>query len=139
MGKMLIKRTHHRVWGHERIMVYGNMIADYIQPDANTNEPFEKQMKLKFKAAFREDFGPFFPTVEQQWKDRLEDSGMRPDLVEGRQIEKLLKKTGANPDTQVPENMFCEAILDNVVDLGELVVQHFCCLIDKQEVSKEGK
>ena len=29
------------VWGHERIMVYGKMISEYLVPDVYANEPIE--------------------------------------------------------------------------------------------------
>lgn len=136
-ARLLLMREYHPVWNHERIMVYGKMMACYLQPDANTNEPMEMELNLKFKAAFREDFDPFFPTKESQWNRELETRGLRPDVVEGKKIEKLIK--GANPANEVPENMFCEAILDNVADLGELVLQHFACNVDRLATSSAGK
>ncbi|CAK9004323.1 unnamed protein product [Durusdinium trenchii] len=38
---------------------------------------------------------------------------------------------------EVPENMFAEAILDNVVDLGELVLQFYGGYMEKQPVSPD--
>lgn len=136
-ARLLLSREYHPVWNHERIMVYGKLMANYLQPDANTNEPMELDLNLKFKAAFREDFDPFFPTKESQWNRQLESQGLRPDVVEGKKIEKLIK--GANPANEVPENLFCEAILDNVADLGELVLQHFVCHVDRYATSPAGR
>lgn len=128
-AKLLLRREYHPVWGHERIMVYGKLYSEYLQPDANTNDPMEMSFPLKFKAAFREDYDPFFPTKEKKWNDELERRNLRPDVMEGKAFMKVLKKV--KPEAEVPENMFVEAILDNVLDLGELVLQHFACHVDK--------
>jgi len=136
-ARLLLRREFHPVWGHERIMVYGKMVSNHLQPCANTNEPFEVETPLKFKAAFREDFDPYFPTKEAQWTKELQRRGLpQPDLIEGKMIEKALK--GSDPALEVPENVFAEAILDNVVDLGELVLQHFACHIDLTQTGPES-
>jgi len=128
-ARLVVNRECHIVWGHERVLVFGNLLVQYLQPDVDTNEPLERELRLKFKAAFKEDADPFFPTKESRWNDELEKRGLRPDVVEGKAIMKAIK--GLNPINEIPENMFCEAILDNVIDLGELVLQHFLCHIDK--------
>jgi len=97
----------------------------------------EIEWPLKFKASFREDYDPFFPTKETQWNDQLSKRGLRPDLTDGKAIERLIR--GSNPSHEVPDNMFPEAILDNVVDLGELVLQHFACNVDRAETNRNGR
>jgi len=128
-ARLVVKREFHTVWGHERILVFGKLLVQYLQPDVDTNEPLERELRLKFKAAFKEDADPFFPTKEAQWNKELEKRGLRPDVTEGKAIAKAIR--GVNPVNEIPENVFCEAILDNVLDLGELVIQHFMCHIDK--------
>lgn len=132
-ARLLLRREVHPVWRHERVMVYGKLVADFLQPDSNTNEPMELTFPLKFRAAFRENADPYVQTLAQRWDNEMERRDMRPDLVEGKQIEALIK--GKDPSVEVPENMFAECILDNVVDLGELVLQHWACHIDRTVAS----
>ncbi|CAE8678763.1 unnamed protein product [Polarella glacialis] len=136
-ARLQIQREFHPVWGHQRILVYGKLTASYLVPCSTSNEPMEVETPLKFKAAFREDADPFFPTRETLWNKELEKRGLRPDIAEGKKIEPLLMKT--NPSLDAPDNMICEAILDNVVDLGEVVLQFFACHVDRYGVSDEGK
>lgn len=136
-AKLLLKRDQHTVWGHERVLVYGKLLVQYLQPDANTNDPMEMEHGLKFKAAFRENDDPDLPTRERRWNDHLEEQGLMTDVIEGKSIKDAIK--GLKPTNEIPENMFCEAILDNVVDLGELVLQHFVCHLDKQVTSNSQK
>lgn len=137
-ARLMIKREHHPVWQHERIMVYGKLLCGYLQPCSDTNEPVEMGFPLKFKTAFREDYDPLFKTQEQRMESHLQKKGMRvdPDLVEGTKIEQLIRLSNSNHD--VPENMFVEAILDNVLDLGEVVLQHFACHVDTQAAGKDA-
>lgn len=135
-AKMLIRRENHPVWGHDRIMVYAKMLAVYMQPCAYTNEPMEVSMPLKFKAAFREDYDEWLPMPKTQFEDELKRRGLRPDVAQGEAVEKLLREF--NPVLEIPENMWVEAILDNVVDLGELVLQHFACHVDRSAGAEEN-
>eukprot|EP00929_Paragymnodinium_shiwhaense_P114032 TRINITY_DN8233_c0_g1_i2.p1 TRINITY_DN8233_c0_g1~~TRINITY_DN8233_c0_g1_i2.p1 ORF type:complete len:371 (-),score=91.54 TRINITY_DN8233_c0_g1_i2:149-1261(-) len=136
-ARLFLRRETHPVWGHERIMVYGKLVCSYLQPCPNTNEPMDITFPLKFKAAFRENADPFFPSIETQWNKQLAARGIdRPDLLEGRMIEQMLRDAN---DEDVPENMFAESILDNVVDLGELVLQHFVVHVDKQATNEKSK
>jgi len=128
-ARLLLRRELHPVWKHERVMVYGHTKSTFLQPDANTNAPMEMEIKLKFKAAFREESS----APVKKWNQRLADQELSPEVVEGKAIAKVMEQI--DPKAEVPENMFTECILDNVVDLGELVVQHMMCNVDKTRVS----
>lgn len=132
-ARLLLHREHHPVWGYERVMIYGNMISEYMVPDTFTNDPMEVSVPLKFKAAFREDADPYHPTGEAAWNAEMERQGLKSEIAEGRVFEELLRKYN-DPKVDVPENMFTEAILDNVVDLGELVLQFYGLYMDRQPV-----
>ncbi|CAK8999558.1 Gamma-interferon-inducible lysosomal thiol reductase [Durusdinium trenchii] len=135
-ARLLLHRELHPVWGHERVMIYGSMVSEYMMPDVFTNDPIEVSVPLKFKAAFREDADPYHPTGEAAWNEELERRGLKSEIAEGKQFEELLRKHG-DPKMEVPENMFAEAILDNVVDLGELVLQFYGGYMEKQPVSPD--
>lgn len=136
-ARLLLRREVHTVWGHDRILVYGKMIVNYMMPDANTNDPMEMEHALKFKAAFREDADEALPTKEAEWNAHLKKQGLQPDVIEGKNIAHALRNI--QPINEVPENMFVEAILDNVADLGELVLQHFACHYDKTHTVAKKK
>mmetsp|Transcript_55661 Transcript_55661/g.172513 ORF Transcript_55661/g.172513 Transcript_55661/m.172513 type:complete len:348 (+) Transcript_55661:69-1112(+) len=127
-ARLLLKREFHDVWGHERIIVYGKLLVNWLQPDSNTQDPMELEHRLAFKVAFRENMDMHFPSREAKWMRALDKQGLRPDVLEGKTVADAIKR--ANPMNDIPENMFCEAILDNVVDLGEVVLQHYVCHVD---------
>lgn len=135
-ARLLLRREFHPVWQHERVMVYGKLHAEYLQPDGNTNEPMELEFDLKFRACFREDADPYMPTFEGAWNKEMDKRGHRPDLMHGQQLEKIIKSRDSSKE--IPENMFAECILDNVVDLGELVLQHWVCQIDTTTSKSKG-
>ncbi|CAE7224646.1 IFI30 [Symbiodinium pilosum] len=54
-ARLLLNRETHPVWGHERVMVYGKMISEFMVPDVYAQDPIEMSVPLKFRAAFRED------------------------------------------------------------------------------------
>lgn len=136
-AKMLVQREQHPAWGYDRIMIYTKMYAAYIQPDATTNEPFEVEFPLKFKVAFREDSDIFFPTAEGRWNNELKERGLLPGIQEGEAVATLIK--GTHPNDDVADNVFLEAILDNCVDLGELVLQHFAVHVDRSSINPKAK
>eukprot|EP00931_Biecheleriopsis_adriatica_P117368 TRINITY_DN92895_c0_g1_i1.p1 TRINITY_DN92895_c0_g1~~TRINITY_DN92895_c0_g1_i1.p1 ORF type:complete len:406 (-),score=66.97 TRINITY_DN92895_c0_g1_i1:70-1194(-) len=137
-AKLLLVRERHPIWGHERILVYGHVLAEYLLCDAISNDPIEVSVPSKFKAAFREDADPYMPTREAQWNKELERRGLKPEIAEGKAYESYLQNRGEK-SLDIPENIFNEAILDNVVDLGELVLQFYGAHVDRQPTSKNVK
>lgn len=130
-AKVVLSREVHPVWKHDRILLYGKLQATYLQPNPDTNEPMEMNFPLSFKAAFREDQDLALDAREVAWNRAVEDKNMRPDIVDGQKLEAILKEH--TPSMQIEDNTLIEAVLDNVLDVGEVVFQHFACNIDLQE------
>lgn len=133
-ARLLLNRETHPVWGHERVMVYGKMISEFMVPDVYANDPIEMSVPLKFRAAFREDADPYHPTGDAALNKELERRGLKSEIREGKVFEEMLRRQG-DAKMDVAENMFTEAILDNVVDLGELVLQFYALYVDRQPVN----
>lgn len=130
-SQMLVRREIHPVWGHERVVVYAKMRADYLVPDYDTAEPLSRGFDLKFKAAFRENLDPNLPTDERVLYKELEKRGISPDYQEGKMLESILRANGALEHDELVDNSWSTCILDNVVDLGELVAQHFMVHVER--------
>lgn len=128
-AKCIFRRETHPVWQHDRILMFAKMQAKWLQPCSWSNEPVEMEMPLKFKAIFREDADPWMPTMTQRWEDEMERRDLRLDIIEGRKMEKAFESL-TSPD-EMPENVFGDALLDNVLDVGEVVLQHFFCFVDR--------
>jgi len=128
---MLIRREVHPERSHDRIVVYAKMRADYLIPDIESGDPLKRGFDLKFKAAFRENLDPNLPTNERQLYNELERRGIMPDFQEGKMLESLLRSRGALEHDELLDNFWTTCILDNVVDLGELVAQHFVAHVDR--------
>ncbi|CAE7648336.1 IFI30, partial [Symbiodinium sp. CCMP2456] len=80
---------------------------------------------------------PYHPTGEAAWNKELERRGLKSEIREGKVFEELLRRQG-DAKMDVAENMFTEAILDNVVDLGELVLQFYALYVDRQPVNGDA-
>jgi len=133
-AKMVVRREKHPVWQHDRIMCYCKLYSQYLIPDRYSFDPVEIEFRLKFKAAFRENFDPFFKTEETKWEEKMDARGLRPDVIEGGKVEAaVMASYKEKHGVDVQENMFSECILDNVLDVGELVLQHFGNHAEREE------
>eukprot|EP00439_Symbiodinium_sp_Y106_P042030 s6406_g5.t1 len=93
------------------------------------------------------DQDPYHPTGEAAWNKELERRGLKSEIREGKVFEELLRSawhdvtlcftSQGDAKMDVAENMFTEAILDNVVDLGELVLQFYALYVDRQPVNAD--
>jgi hypothetical protein len=140
-SQMIIRREVHPVWHHDRIVVYAKMRADYLLPDYDTGDPLSRGFDLKFKAAFRENLDPNLPTDARVLQKELERRGISPDFQEAKLLESLLKSNGAleHHEDNLVDNFWSTCILDNVVDLGELVAQHFIAHVDRYPTERNAK
>lgn len=137
-AKLMLKRDVHPVWGHERIVVYGKVLANYLQPCADTNEPLDQDYSLKFRAAFRDDEDPWAgdkkKDKEQLWNDEVQKRGWGY-TQDGEALQPLMEKY--DEDLKLEENIFGECMIDNVLDVGELVLQNFAAYLN-QDVLAPG-
>lgn len=129
-ARVMARRTQHPVWGHDRIMVYIKLRSEFIMGDFMTGEPVERQENLQFKTAFREDRDPNRPTAEFRFDQEIDKRGLRSDFVEGKKIEAKMEKVDSL-EMDVEEDEFVQHRLDNVIDLGELIVEHYLAWSDK--------
>jgi len=128
-ARLLLKRERHPVWEHDRVMVYGKIYTEYIQACQETSVPIEERWSRTFKAAFREDVDPFLHTAQAAFDNEMDRRDVKPHFVKGSKKEKALKAM-LQEDEETDENIFYECIFDNVLDLGELVLQQWRMGVD---------
>lgn len=137
-ARIMAYREVHPVWGHERVLIFGKLQSDFMQPDVFSSDPIETTKRIAFKTAFREDDDIFFLPKTRQFEKELEGRGLMNNIQEGTKLEEKLKKKG-DPSVDIPDNFLWEAILDNVVDVGEIVFQFWAAYLNPQPTTPETK
>lgn len=126
-GRCLVRRERHPVLDHHRILVYGKLHADYVHPDWYSSDPLELSCDIKYKAAFREKLDEYTPQamIDAEIDRQRNYGGLDASrIIEGKRIESQLYESGYDP-LDIPEDLWEDASLDNVVDLGFLMTNFF--------------